>query len=60
MNWKADADQVVASRIATTQPSYDFLAGGSASLPQNALRQTFRQSQAPKPGSWVFNVKIEL
>jgi hypothetical protein len=38
-------DQVAASRIVTTQPSYDFLAGGSASPHQQALRQTLRQPQ---------------
>lgn len=37
------------SRIASTQPSYDFLTGGPESPPQQSLRQTFRQS-AVKPG----------
>ncbi len=42
--------QANANRLASTQPTYDFLTGGATEEPAQPLkRSTFRQSQIPKP-----------
>ena len=41
-----------ASRIANTQPTYDFITGAPNSHPVQPLRQTFRQSQVT-PGEYL-------
>ena len=42
--------QTTVNRTGNTQPTYDFLTSAGASPPR-PLRQTFRQSQAVKPGN---------
>ncbi|MCJ1461768.1 coiled-coil domain-containing protein mad1 [Pseudocyphellaria aurata] len=42
--------RIGASRIANTQPTYDFLTGTPISPPVQSLQQTFRQSQVVKAG----------
>lgn len=45
-----DINQFGASRIANTQPTYDFITGTPIPPPVQPLQQTFRQSQVIKAG----------
>lgn len=51
-----------ASRIGNTQPTYDFLTGTSINHTLQPLQQTFRQSQASKPGKQniMFRMVLDL
>jgi hypothetical protein len=52
MGYLPHDDQFAASRMASTQPTYDFIAGNSNTNSHGIqpLQQTFRQTQASKAG----------
>ena len=52
LNLNAYMDKLGTSRIANTQPTYDFISGNPTVQPTQLLQQTFRQaqSQAVKAG----------
>ncbi|KAL8739264.1 MAG: hypothetical protein Q9190_007865 [Brigantiaea leucoxantha] len=49
-----------ASRIANTQPTYDFLTGASSPSRAQPLQQSFRQSQAVRPDVNNENLRAQI
>lgn len=52
----ADTNQFGASRLANTQPTYDFITGTPIPPPVQPSQRTFRQPQVIKAGEVGLNV----